>query len=65
MWRAGGKENGLDVEADTTKYVALSQGHNAGRSSQVNIYNTSCGKGGTIQIFGNNNNGSQLYSTRN
>jgi len=34
--------DGLDVEADTTKYVVLSQDHNAGRVHQKNIYNSSC-----------------------
>ena len=41
-WRRGGKENGLEVEADTSKYMVLSQDQNAGRSHHVKIYYSSC-----------------------
>jgi len=41
VWRTGGKENGLDVEADTTNYVIFPQDQNAGRSHKVKIYNSS------------------------
>jgi hypothetical protein len=35
------KENGLDVNADKTKYMVMSQDQNAGRSHSINIDNSS------------------------
>jgi len=35
--RTGGKENGLEVEADATTYMVLSQDQNAGRSHKVKL----------------------------
>jgi hypothetical protein len=57
----GSKENGLEVNADKTKYMVMSRDQNAGRSRDINIL---C-KGGRVQIFGNNSNGSKFYSGRN
>jgi hypothetical protein len=53
------KEIGLEVNADKTKYMAMSRDQNAGRSHSMKI------GGGPVQIFGNNLNKSELYSGRN
>jgi len=35
------KEIGLDVNADTTKFMAMSRDHNAGRRHNINVDNSS------------------------
>ena len=47
------KEVGLEVEADTTKYMILSQDQNAGRSHHVKICNSSCERVEQFKYLGN------------
>jgi len=47
------KEIGLEVNADKIKYMVMSRDQNAGRSDSIKNYNSSFGKSGTVQIFGN------------
>ena len=35
------REIGLDVNADTTKFMAMSRDHNAGRRHNINVDNSS------------------------
>jgi len=58
------KEIGLEINADKTKYMAMSRNQNAGRRHSMKRDNSSF-KGGRVQIFGNNFNKSKLYSGRN
>ena len=41
MQMAAGKEGGLDVHADTTKYIVTSRDQNTGRSYKIKIDNSS------------------------
>jgi hypothetical protein len=59
------KENGLDVNVDKTKYMAISRNKNAARSHNINIDSNSFAGGGRVQIFGNKLNQSNLYSGSN
>jgi hypothetical protein len=59
------KENGLEVNADKTKYVVMSRDQNAGQNHSMKISNSSFEKGGRVQIFGNNFNKSKFYSGKN
>jgi hypothetical protein len=38
----GSEETGLDVKADTTKYMVMSRDQNAGRSHNIKIDNSCC-----------------------
>ena len=48
------KENGLEVNADKTKYMIMSRDQNAGRSHSMKTDNIFFEKRGRVQIFGNN-----------
>ena len=43
----------LEVNADKTRYMAMSQDQNAGRSHKIKTDKLLC-SGGRVQIFGNN-----------
>ena len=65
-WNTGaillnGKEIGLEVNADKTKYMVMSGDENVGRSYDTNIL----WKSRRVQIFENNLNGSKFHSVRN
>ena len=62
---AATKETGLEVNPDKTKYMIMSRDQKAGRSHSMKIDNSSVGKGGRVQIFGNNINKSKFHSGRN
>jgi len=62
---AASKETGLEVNADKTKYMAVSKDQNARESHNIDIDNSAFEKGGRLQIFGNNRNKSKFYSGRN
>jgi len=49
----GSEENGLELNADKTKYLVMSRDRNAVRSHNINIDNTSFENNGRVQIFGN------------
>jgi len=59
------KEIGLEVNADKTKYMVMSQDQNAGWSHNINIDNSSFESVEEFKIFGNNLNKSKFYSGRN
>ena len=50
---AATREIGLEVNADKTKYMAMSRDHNAGRSHNIKTHNSYGEWGRTVQIFGN------------
>ena len=47
------KENGLEVNADKTKYMVMSREQNARRSQNIKINISFFWKGGRVQISGN------------
>jgi hypothetical protein len=58
------KKNGLEVNADETKYMVSSQHQNAGRSQSIKIDNNSFERVLRVHIFGNNLNESKFLSRR-
>jgi hypothetical protein len=54
------KKNGLNVNADKTKYMAMSQDQNARQRNNIKIDNISCER-----LEGKNLNKSRFYSGRN
>jgi len=55
------KEIGLDVNVVKTKYMVMSRDQNAGRSHNIESYNSFFERVGRVQIFGNNHNKSKFY----
>jgi len=51
---AAGKESGLEVNADKTKYTVMSRDRNAGRSHNIKIDNSSFGKTEEFKYVGTN-----------
>ena len=49
-----GKESGLEVNADKTKYTVMSRDRNAGRSHNIKIDNSSFGKTEEFKYVGTN-----------
>ena len=58
------KENGLEVNADTTKYMVITQDQDAGRSHSINIDNCSL-QGWKSSNIWEQLNISKFYSVRN
>jgi len=58
------KENGIEVNADTTKYMVMSRDQIAGEFTLKRFIILPF-KGGTVQIFGDNLMISKYYSGRN
>jgi len=59
------KEIGLEVNADKTKYMVMSQYQKAGRSHNIKTDNNFFEKVERVKIFGNNFNISKFYSGTN
>jgi hypothetical protein len=57
-----GKEVGLEVNAEKTKYMLLSRHQNARQNHDIKIANRCLKKCGTFQIFGNDYEKSKPYS---
>jgi len=57
------KENGLEVNVDKTKYMAMYRDHNTGRSHSIDIDNNFLERVEEFK-FGNNFNKSKFYSER-
>jgi len=62
---AATREIGLEVSADKTKYMVMSQDQNAGRIHSVRIDNSNFERVEEFKMFGNNFNKSKFYSRRN
>jgi hypothetical protein len=56
------KEVGLEVSTGKTKYMLVSRCQKAGQRQNLNIGNLSFKKRGKVQISGNNNYRSKLYT---
>jgi hypothetical protein len=51
---AASKETGLEVNADTTKYLVMSRDQNAGQSHNIKIHNSSFERVEQFKYFGTN-----------
>ena len=60
-----GKETGLEVNADKTKYMVMSRDKNAERSYSIKIENSSFERVDQFKYLGKNLKKSKLYSGRN
>jgi len=61
----GSKEIGLEVNVDKTKYMVISRDHNAGRSHNIKIGNSSFGRVEHLKKFWNNRNTTNFFLGRN
>jgi hypothetical protein len=61
----GSKEIGLEVNADKTKHMAMSQDYNVGRSHNIKIDNSSFERVEGFRYFWNNLNKLEFFSGRN
>ena len=59
------KDTGLKVSADKSKYMVMSRNQIAGRRHTIRTDNIPFKKEKTVQIFGNNLNGTNFYSRKN
>jgi hypothetical protein len=59
------KEIGLEVNAETTKYMVMSRDQNAGQNHNIKTDNKSFERVEQFKYFGNNANKSKFHSRRN